>query len=136
MLRLTGIAVFLLGGAIAAAAVWGWVSTPAMVSGSFEVVPSDARDWSASWRLSSGLLVLIGLSAACAGAAIAWKKVWGFLLLSSAAAVAAVFPWVLQASGCLRYAFEEPSLNETAICVVVATCSVAAYFHVRSRLTR
>lgn len=132
VVRLTGAVVFLLGTVVAILAVWGLLNTASMVSNSFgEPGSMDAHQWSASWRLSSVMLILIGLSTAVAGIVVSMKRAWGLLLLAIAAAVTAVFPWVLLGAGSVRYAFELPRTGETAFCVIVAVCSIVAYFRYR-----
>jgi hypothetical protein len=129
ILRLVGAIVLLVGAVIAAVAAYGWVSAPAVTSAdSVQVGGWFSHQWSIRWRLSSAVLILIGLSTAFAGIALILRRAWGFLLLATASMVAAVFPWLLQAAGMLHFTFEVPRAGETLICVAVAACSAAAYF--------
>ena len=82
------------------------------------------------------MLIVIGLSVASSGIALRLRRLWGFLLLAAASMVTAMFPWLLQVSGTLRFAFEVPRVGETVICAAVAACSIAAYFLFRGRLGR
>lgn len=132
--RSIGVVVFLVGTVMATFAVWGLMSVPSVASSdSAQVAGWVSQQWSIRWRLSSVVLIVIGLSTACAGVALGLRRAWGFLLLATASMVAAAFPWLLQVAGTLHFSFEVPRTGETMICVAVTACSVAAYFLFRGR---
>jgi len=131
ILRPIGATVLVVGAVMAALAVYGWVSAPSITS-SDSVGSWLTQQGSTRWRLSSAMLVLIGLATAFAGIALSRRRAWGFLLLATASMVAGVFPWILQTTAALRFAFEVPRRGETFACVAVAACSVAAYFFFRA----
>lgn len=128
ILRPIGAVVFLVGAVMAMLAAWGWMSTPSLASNdSAELASWVSQQWSTRWKLSSAVLIVIGVSTASAGIALILRRAWGFLLLATASMVTAAFPWLLQTAGTLQFAFEVPRAGETLICVAVAACSVAAY---------
>jgi hypothetical protein len=134
ILRSIGAVVVLVGALIATFAALGWMNTPSVApNDSAQVDGWVSQQWSTRWRLSSAVLIVIGLSIASAGIALSLRRAWGFLLLATASMVTAAFPWLLQVAGTLHFAFEVPRAGETMTCVAVTFCSVAAYFLFRGR---
>jgi hypothetical protein len=89
--------------------------------------PFDASDWSLHWRASSVLIVALGVLLVAAGAALFRRRRWGFALLLCVAATVTLLPWLLYVVGFSRYAFERPTVLESAVSLAVAVAAFIAY---------
>jgi hypothetical protein len=89
--------------------------------------PFDASDWSLHWRVSSVLIVVLGVMLVAAGVALFRRRRSGFALLLCVAATTALLPWLLYIVGFSRYAFEQPTVLESAVSLAVAVTAFIAY---------
>ena len=95
-------------------------------------VPSgDSGTWKLhwlAWYLTTGtaaLLLIIG------GRYILLTKRFGYLLVAAAGFVLGSFPWLVDASGSARYAFERPNVWLSALLLALALGALVGYVRTR-----
>lgn len=124
--RIVGVLSILAGVVAVAVGAWGWAETESMAA--FPAPPPFyPKLWSLHWRVSSLIIVGLGLALLVAGAALLKSKRWGFVLLSVTVISAAFVPWLFSFSGFSVYSFEQPSVFESCILVAVGVCALVAY---------
>ena len=121
-LRIGGVAVLLLGLALAAAGIVGILRGPSMLSS------GDSSTWLYHWRLWGIGIACGGGAIAIAGVALALGKRWGFLLLALVMIFAATVPWIIQGFGLTRYPYERPGSMETFVFLALALPALWGYF--------
>jgi len=128
--RIGGIAVLLLGVALAATGIVGTVRGPSMPSA------GDSSMWLYHWRLWGIGIGCGGGAIAVAGVALALGKRWGFLLLALVMIIAATAPWVIQGLGLARYPYERAGSMETFVFLALSLPPLWGYFrHSEVKLT-
>jgi hypothetical protein len=133
LLRNFGMAVSLLGGAVAIVGLTGIQSGPSIAALATELVRNPDTSafgccaWLRHWRLWGIGIACGGSAIALAGAALALGKRWGFLLLGSILAFAAIAPWVIQALQLTKYPYERAGLTETLVYLALSLLSAWGY---------
>jgi hypothetical protein len=121
-LRIGGIAVLLLGVAVAAAGIVGMVRGPSMPSA------GDSSTWLYHWRLWGIGIGCGGGAIAIAGVALALGRPWGFLLLALVMIFAATGPWIIEGLGLDRYPYERAGSMETFAFLALSLPALWGYF--------
>jgi hypothetical protein len=137
-LRIVGGILVLVGAAVLGMGIWGIAAANSMAQRLSWVAAQngrgfDAEAWVLHWRISGGIVALIGALVFAGGTATLLKKVWGLIGVSLAGVTAATYPWVLQISGYARYSFEAAHLLETLIYIAVASAAMLTYALLRKR---
>ena len=119
--------------AVAALGAWGLTSGQryaALLSLRDAPIAShfDVSDWAAHWRLSSAVVVALGLTGVAAGVALMRRKRWAFVLLAVAALATVAFSIIGAAAGYSRYDFEEPLRFHNVLLLLVAAWGLFYYF--------
>ena len=113
---------------LAAVVVGGWGLTMTEATSELPASqPFDPRHWALHWKISSILIVAIGVALTVAGSAIFRLKRWGFVVLMFAAAVTAILLWAFTIVGFSQYAFEQPTVLESAVSLAVGIAAFVAY---------
>jgi len=127
--RLLGVIAVLLGVAGIALCVYALIEMPKLA---VRVPSSDSGTWKLHWLASylatgtAALLLVIG------GRYILLSKRFGYLLVAAGSIGLASFPWLIEASGSARYAFERPSIWETAVLLALAVAALLGYARARA----
>jgi hypothetical protein len=124
--RIAGVLSILAGLAGVVAGVWGFGMTERMASLPAPE-PFDASDWSLHWRVSSVLIIVLGVGSLAAGGAMFRRRRLGFALLLCVAVTIALVPRLLYVVGFSRYAFEQPGVLESVVSLAVAVSAFIAY---------
>ena len=125
--RVIGIALLVLGAALAALGIDGLVQGSFLAAFSKSLADSaglrgfDPQVWRLHWMLNSAALGCIGSLIAIAGIAVAFRRHWGFLLVAAVLAISAIAPWLLHALGLARYVYERANLIETVVLMALAS---------------
>lgn len=133
-LRIGGIAILILGIAVAAAGIGGTLRGPAMaaladaVTHSHDPSAIDSATWLHHWRLWGVGIGCGGVAVAVAGAALSFGRRWGFLLLAVVMFLAATGPWILQGLGLTRYPYERAGSMETFVFLALSLPAIWGYF--------
>ncbi|HSF47718.1 MAG TPA: hypothetical protein VLA73_05085 [Burkholderiales bacterium] len=132
VLRIVGVISLLIGLTLIAVAVQGLSSTASMIEklgpmAASSGVAFDPLDWSAHWTAAQLVLGGVGALTLAGGVTLILKRAWGLLLVSAAAAVAAVFPWALKLIGAARYTFEVPDVVQSTILGAIAVIASLTY---------
>ena len=110
-------------GAVKAASMGGDL----LVEANAGVIALDPADWIARWRESCLMIAAAGAVAIVGGTMILKGRPLGFLLVAVIAVLLAVLPWIGQALGATRYAFEQASLAESLAEGAIAVAALVAY---------
>ena len=124
--RIAGVVSILGGLAAVVVGVLGFTMTKAMTDLPASQ-PFDAQQWAFHWKVSSLLIVAIGAALAVAGSALLKRKRWGFMVIVSAATVTALLPWVLSIVGFSQYAFEQPTVLESAVYIAIGIAALIGF---------
>lgn len=133
-LRIGGIAILLLGTAVAVAGVMGTLRGPSMAALADAVAHArdssaiDSATWLHHWRLWGIGIACGGGAVAIAGAALALGRRWGFILLAFVMFLAATVPWILQGLGLTRYPYERAGSRETFVFLALSLPAIWGYF--------
>ena len=129
-LRILGAIVTLLGAFLSVSSLWALsLSNPLTPPGS----PGDlsAQQWLLHWRLWGWATLVLGLVTAGGGIGVFFRKRWSFLLLFGVAILVAVVPWLFVAAGAARFAYEAPSVWESALFLAIGLCALVGHLHLR-----
>jgi hypothetical protein len=135
LLRISGALVLLFGITVTTFAVFGLLDSASMAESFYSAAAAqnvvfDSATWSAHWRIWSVSLIVVGAVTSAAGLAMTLNLSWGLLLLATATAFAALFPWAQAISRTAKYAFEAPSVHESLVLAMLAisalvTCALS-----------
>ena len=112
--------------------VYAAVRAPSMadtliIAANAGVIDLDAADWIARWRASCLVMGVLGAVAIAGGGMILIGKPRGFLLVAAVALSLAVLPWIGEALGLARYAFERGSIVESFVEGAAAAAALVAW---------
>jgi hypothetical protein len=130
-----GIAISVFGAALTLIGITGTLRGPSTVALADALRPSgdtgavDCCTWLHHWHLWGIGITGSGALLVMAGTALASRRRWGFLLLTSLLMLAAIVPWALQAFHLARYPYERPNIAETLVYVLMS--AMAAWGYVR-----
>jgi uncharacterized membrane protein YfcA len=95
--------------------------------------PFDANDWRWRWRLSSGLLLILGMVGIVAGIGMVMRRRWALLLWCSLVTVLLVGQALTSVAGIAKYAFERTGWVEMGATAALAAASWIAAWTTRTR---
>lgn len=130
--RVFGVAVIIVGIGGLAFSVYAAVNAPSMVETLMiavraGVIELDAADWIERWRVTCAVFGAASAATVAGGSIIVSGRRSGFLLIAAVAACLASLPWIVEALGAARYAFEQGSIAETAVLSALAVAALTAY---------
>jgi hypothetical protein len=124
-LRILGAIVTLLGAFLAVSSLWALsLSNPL-------APPGSPQQWLLHWRLWGWVTLVLGLVTVAGGIGVFFLKRWSFLLLFGVAILVAVVPWLFVAAGAARFAYEAPSVWESALFLAIGLCALVGHLHLR-----
>ena len=133
--RIAGCLLFILGLAVSAMALRGWLHTDAMahVYAQFSEMRAlhgavfKPEQWSSHWRLANLVLLGMGCSIVFSAVAVMLKKPWGYLILFGSFVFAGTYPIIIRIVGYSRYKWEGGSLLGGLPYMSVALAALLAY---------
>jgi hypothetical protein len=88
----------------------------------------DICAWRNRWIWWCSVAATAGAAIGIAGAAIVYRKRWGFLVLACAAALGAFGPWILELLGLVKYPYEQANVVETFVLLALSLLAVRGFF--------
>ena len=136
-LRVFGWVVLLVGLALLFIGITGYLRGPSLAqfmraaSGQFRGVDPDWYRWLTHWRAWALGIACAGLALAVSGAALAFQRRWGFLLMAAVLTAVAAAPWLLQALRLTRYTYERAEIPGTLVTLALSFLAVVAFLRTR-----
>ena len=79
------------------------------------------------WLINSSVLAIIALAIAAGGVALALKRWLGLLLIATAMALWAIYPWLMQFHYGVLYGFESPDAIESGVLGIASLITLIAF---------
>jgi hypothetical protein len=136
-LRVFAWVVLLVGLALLFIGITGYLRGPSLAqfmraaSREFRGVDSDWCRWLTHWRAWALGIACAGFALAVSGAALAFQRRWGFLLMAAVLTAVAGVPWVLQALRLTRYTYERAETPGTLATLALAFLAIVAFLRTR-----
>jgi len=127
--RFLGVVAVLFGVGGIALCAYALIEMPKLAA---RVPSSDTATWKLHWLASYLVIGTAALVLLVGGRYILVRKRIGHALVAAASIVLAAFPWLIQASGNERYAFEHPRVWETVVMLALAAAALVGYARSRA----